>query len=368
MKPIMIFHPEGNLNVNPNLTGIVDILCEHGVRIHYYCHRKDGVPQSAWREDITYIFLENGVLRLVDSYALVIGVDRDGILVASKVAQHLRVPYGLITYEIFFADETGVAYKQPEIEACSKIQFAICQGDARSRELARENQIPLGKIIDIPVAGRGIRRGNRNPVLHTALKLPPEMKIVLYIGSVISKWAMTEALIANTRDWDENWVLVLHNRYDDDQYRQFRQYYSGMERVCFSPQSGLSFDEMQTLIHAADLGVALYQPTFANQYEGKNLEFLGLSSGKISSYLQHGIPVVVNDIGEMSKHVDDFQLGVHVRSLDELPARLSATHRDAIGIWRENCFGFFEKYLDLNVRIAPLLDWIGRLRRDGGAP
>ena len=84
-----------------------------------------------------------------------------------KVARQLNIPYGFISYEIFFAAETPPAFKQPEIDACAGISFAVCQGGERSRQLAVENQI-AAKIIDIPVAGRGVQpdseadRGDRS--------------------------------------------------------------------------------------------------------------------------------------------------------------------------------------------------------------
>jgi hypothetical protein len=196
--------------------------------------------------------------------------------------------------------------------------------------------------------------------LHATFGLPGEKKIALYIGSVISRWAMADELIANTLAWDDDWVLVLHNRYNDDHFQRFRQHHPDAERFRFTPQRNLSFDALQTLIQAADIGIALYQPTFANRYEGNNLKYLGLSSGKIATYLQHGVPVVVNDIGEMSGHVDAHHLGIHVHSLDELPARLRATDRAALEGWRENCYGFFERTLDLNARMAPLLEAVRR--------
>ena len=36
MKKIMVIHPEGNLNNNPNLAGIVEILCENGYVVDIY--------------------------------------------------------------------------------------------------------------------------------------------------------------------------------------------------------------------------------------------------------------------------------------------------------------------------------------------
>lgn len=358
MKKIMIVHGEGNLNVNPNLAGIVGILCEQGYQVHYYCPRLEGVPQTAPHSGVTYVFVENGQFRLIDKYSLVIGVDREGIIAAEMVANRLRLPYGLISYEIFFADETGNEFKQPEIAACANVRFAVCQGQERSRRLASENRIPLDKLIDIPVAGRGVRRGSRNNMLHATFNLPPEKKIALYMGSVVSKWAMVDDLILNARKWDNDWVLVLHNRYNDQDLLRLRLRQQHASWVYFTPQSGLPFDAMQPLLQAADLGIALYRPTFADVHEGNNLKYLGLSSGKIATYLQYGVPIVVNDIGEMSEHVDKCRLGIHIRSLDELPARLAAADRTVVEGWRENCYQFFAQELDLDKQIGPLLDAI----------
>lgn len=358
MKNIMILHGEGNLNVNPNLTGIVEILCAQGYRIHYYCPRLPGIPQTAPNSSVRYVFVENSQLRLIDTYSLIIGIDRDGVIAAAMVARQLHVPYGLISYEIFFADETGADFKQPEIDACAEVRFAVCQGSERSRQLVLENRIPADRIIDIPVAGRFVRRGERNHTLHSTLGLPPETKIALYVGSVVSAWTMVNDLILNTENWDDDWVLVLHGRYNDHDMQRFQQRHKPAKRVFFTPRSGLPFEALQSLVQAADLGIALYRPTFADAHEGNNLKYLGMSSGKISTYLQHGVPIVVNDIGEMADHVDEYQLGIHVHTLDELPARLRATDRATLGRWRENCYQYFERNLDLQTRINPLLDAI----------
>lgn len=357
MKTILLAHREGNLNVNPNLSGIVETLCEQGYCVHYYCAPAPGVPQAAPHPNVRYVFVENGPLRLLnEKYALVIGVDRAGIILASTIARHLNLPMGLISYEIFFAAEAGEAFKKPEIAACAGLRFAVCQGNERSRHLAIENRIPRDQIIDIPVAGRCVRRGERNSALHAMFGLPPETKIALYIGSVVSGWAMVGELIQSTREWGDDWALVLHGRYNDNDMLKLRHLYRQAERVHFTPQSALPWDKLQMLVQAADLGIALYKPTFTDIHDGNNLKYLGVSSGKIATYLQHGLPIVVNDIGEMADAVDEFGLGIHVHRVDQFPARLRGLDRARLASWREPCYRFFEQKLDLQTRIGPLLD------------
>lgn len=361
MKTILMIHREGNLNVNPNLSGIVETLCEQGYGVHYYCERAPGVPQAAPHPGARYVFVENGPFRLLDeNYALVIGVDRQGIILASKVAKHLKLPLGLISYELFFAAEAGAAFKQPEIAACEGIAFAVCQGNERSRQLAIENRIPPERVIDIPVAGRYVRRGGRSPMLHKMFGLPPTTKIALYMGSIVSAWAMLPEVVRSSREWGADWALVLHGRYNDNDMLKLRRLYAGAERVYFTPQGALPWDQLQSLLWAADIGIALYRPTFADIHEGNNLRYLGLSSGKIATYLQHGLPVVVNGVGEMAEHVENSGLGIRLHGIDELAPRLRALDRVALENLREPCYRFFEAQLDLQARIAPLLQAIGR--------
>ena len=47
MPHIMIIHPEGNINNNPNLTGIVEILCDQGYKVDIYSPRIGHIEQSA---------------------------------------------------------------------------------------------------------------------------------------------------------------------------------------------------------------------------------------------------------------------------------------------------------------------------------
>ena len=307
MTKIMVLHPEGSLDTNVNLAGLLTIFCEQGWQVHYYGPGVPGVSPVAPHPGVTIVPVADNHVSLIDTYDLIIGIDRDGIIFAASIARHFRVPCGFISYEIDFAAESGAAFKQPEIDACAGISFAVCQGVPRSAELARENHLDPAQIIDIPVAGRGVVRGPRETHLHEALGLPTDLKLALYMGSLAPEWAMVDELIASTREWDDSWMLVLHSRHAmPELVRETQRRHAGASRFRFTPRSGLPWDGLDSLLKSADLGVALYRPHLGNVqgHAGRNLRHLGLSSGKISSYLQHGVPVVVNDIGEISAAVD----------------------------------------------------------------
>ncbi|ETR67840.1 MAG: Glycosyl transferase family 2 [Candidatus Magnetoglobus multicellularis str. Araruama] len=89
----------------------------------------------------------------VQNYDFVIGIDR-GIIEAELISRAKKIPYALISYEIFFEAEAGAQFKSPEIKSCQNIEFAVVQDKVRAKMLSQENRIPLSKMIYIPVAGR----------------------------------------------------------------------------------------------------------------------------------------------------------------------------------------------------------------------
>ena len=372
---ILIIHPEGNINNNPNLSGIVEVLCENDFLVTIYSPKKHFYQKSPHYS--AKLTLRNSILegykwklvnavqnhfiisiifsifvRSIANYDFIIGVDQQGIIEANSIAKRLKIPYALISYEIMFRDESNEHFKNLEIRACNDITFAVCQDKLRGKKLSTENSIPLHKIIHIPVAGRGAKRGPKTKYLHKKLNIPSNKKIALYAGSLF-EFAMLDELIDGLAYWPEQWVFVLHDRYGifDNIANKIKPYID-TGRLYVSQDSISEHKDIHILLHAADIGIAFYRPTYKNANAGKNLEFLGLSSGKIATYLQHGLPIVTNEIGEMSDFIRTNDIGAVVPDISCVPDALNNL-RD-LEDCRNRCFTFFERRLDLN-RAAPLL-------------
>lgn len=378
----MILHPEGNINNNPNLTGIVEILCEQGYEVDIFSRRRDFHTQEApcpgaqiFLTDLvdpldTAILFAPGVQiseetiasvkRAFRQYDLVIGVDL-GITEACLTAKILKVPFGLISYELYFGAETGPEFKESEIIACRDVSFAVCQDKIRSACLAAENRIPIDKILNIPVAGRSVIARERSYALHEALGIDKNKKIALYIGTATAKWAGVEELLASTRTWDDSWVLVLHHRYGTIM-QQFIDNFGCGKNVYVSPFGTLPFDEMRRLLNAADIGIAFYTPLKGSRtHTGLNLEHIGLASGKIATYLQHDLPILINELGEMSEHVRNYSLGRVVTDFPDIGRILERIDVQELSTFAGKCQGFIKSHLDLDMTVEPLLDVISKL-------
>lgn len=389
MKHIMIIHPEGNINNNPNLKGIVEILCDGGFRVDIYSPRIDNIDQSAPCRGAKFVFSEreniiftttavipSGLfgkeeqllefIRLnIPRYDLIIGIDR-GIIEASILAKYFCVPYGLISYEILFSSETGQGYLAPDITASRNLAFAVCQDKLRSFHLTKENSISLPGIIEIPVAGRGVRREEKRSDLHEKLGISKDKKIALYIGSVTEKWSGIDRIIDGIDQWPEDWVLVVHQRYS--RYgEEFIRLVETKKNLFISPFSSLPYDRIGELIRSADIGLGFYLHQEGNIWAGNNLKYIGMASGKVATYLQYGLPILINEIGEMSDHTRQYNLGAVVESFSEIPSKLAWLSEELLSEQSANCYDFFEQKLDLNRMIEPLTSVICRLTKSEDA-
>lgn len=379
---ILIIHPEGNLNNNPNLSGIVEIFCEENYLVDVVSPKRR-FPQLAPCEGARLLLFDDRIVKYSSKipflkglskalshirmsqysrtdYKLIIGVDRDGVIEASYLSQLLGIPYGLISYEIFFKDETNAEFKNEETKACAHLAFAVCQDDVRSALLAKENHIPLEKIINIPVAGRGVRKGEKMQYLHNMLNISSNKKIALYMGS-IAKWSMIEELVQSVDSWPDEWVLVLHNRYGMNSKVRKLIGDKHSKSIYISKELYPKPGDLSEMLHSADLGIALYKPIFNEIYTGNNLKYLGLSSGKIAMYLQHGIPVLTNENGLISDYIRANGAGYVIDSINEIPELLESINQRECG--SEGAYALFKGKLDLEQQIGPLMNKVENMMR-----
>lgn len=377
MKRIAIIHPEGNFNNNPNLAGLLEILAE-SYRVDLYVNRSD-IEQSHPHPNITvypqsprHAFMHDAAC-LLPSIAvtspheaaksivsqlnrpdIVIGVDR-GIIEADALGQAWNIPCGLVSYEIYFADETSREFKLPEIIASSSVAFATCQDKSRASLLSRENEIPIQKFLYMPVAGRGTVPRKKSAAMHGALEIDPQRKLILYMGEISCAWSGIHQIIQHSVDWPEDWALILHHRYGNSAASDLITSIIGRKKknIYFSPFPSLPRDQMAEILNCVDLGLAFYKPVAGHPLSGKNLEVIGLASGKISTYLQHGVPVLTNKLGEASELIAAYEAGASVQDASAITEALPALNGRELS---ENCYRLFSEKLDLDLTVRPLLN------------
>ncbi|MFC1680205.1 hypothetical protein ACFL1S_00200 [Pseudomonadota bacterium] len=372
---ILMIHPEGNVNNNPTLSELVHELCERGARVTVLSQTRDH-PQVSTHPNmqlrlhgVSRSLLLRNFLRRVTALSLlrllvlpmlpkppadfVLGIDRDGIILASLLATCLRAPYALASFEIFFAAEVGCAYKAPEIKACRDIQFALVQDPLRGERLMEENRIPRERLLYAPVAGCGVRTG-RAGFLRQKLGISETTKIALSLGST-ADWTLVPEILETTRDWPQDWCLVVHHRYGQTGELEQCVEEMGAHNVYFSSEGHLPAKDLGVLLGDADVGLGFYKATFDDRYTGANLGYLGFASGKLSTYLQFGVPVLSNDIGPYSDAITEHGVGYRVSEVGEIARTLSRIPPRSPEK-AERCRHFFSEHLDAAITLPPVVD------------
>lgn len=338
-KRVALVYAHGNLDSIPSLCGACCLLAEKGYLVDIFTlSRQHYVPPVFSAERIAVLPLQappvkmrRGAWRLIPDafylpllvrarhrrmpYACVIGVDPEGLIEAAAMAQWVRVPFAYYSLELMFekelASDSARELKRRERELNRQAAFTVIQDPERGEALARENGIPMDRLVFVPNAPLGKACRVRSSYLRDKYRLAPDTKIVLNSGS-LDTWAGAHELIWSTREWPANWTLVCHTRYRqsylDGEYFKALKCMGRSGRVIFSTDP-VDRETYPEIVRSADVGVAFYVPQDNGPSVGDNLRLIGLSSGKMAYCLQAGIPVLVNEVASLRRLVQTYRCG-----------------------------------------------------------
>ncbi len=369
LKRILIIHPEGNAKNNPTIYCLINLLLEHHFQVSYLSSSPtsfssiDGVAfvsRSVTIEKLKRKLFSKycliwpsmlfSLIRNINFYKkcdLVISVDRDGLIEAAALSKFFSIPLIHFSFEIYFASETSKKFKQIEIEASKQVDLWVAQDDIRAQALIEENGLKKSKVIYIPVSSKG-RGETSEKRLRDDLGILPNKKVAMFMGSLYP-WTMFKEVLSQLALLPNEWVIIVNERYG-----QAKQYILELSinqslinrKVYISNHAVECVDKMGYVLSGIDAGLAFYSPTYDDPSTGLNLAKLGLASGKISTYLRYGVPVIMNEIGLISDMTRKHKFGVVVKGPGELPKAL----RDLESMQGagDNAKKFFDERLDFS--------------------
>jgi hypothetical protein len=375
-KRILIIHTDGNSFNNPSLKCIIDLLLEKGCQIDLR-YPRSGAPMPTLRgirflpfgkvlrriKSIVFdrlgsrwlatlcVFAEK--LVLYRSYDLIIGVDRQGLIEAGILHVLTRTPHAFMSFEIMFESETSSRYKALEREASKSASLWVVQDEARARQLQIENGLHALNRFLLPLASAGPGSFS-TPRLRDRLLVPQGMKVAIAIGSV-SGWSMIDRVLKSVAGWPRDWALIVHERYGRTKESLRTELAQAAhligQRIFISDSATEMVDDMGGVLSGVSVGLAFYEPDFKGPYTGKNLEHLGMASGKISTYLRYCVPVILNDIGLYPAEARRFGFGRVVESPEHIAEHLD---RCCDEHYRSCARSYFLRKLDFNIHAQEL--------------
>lgn len=371
MTDVLLVHPEGNFRGNPTMDALLRELADAGLSTAIVAGEVSRLDQSppapgidvlligGWRRQLLWRMLGR-VPRWAASLFLrlffplprahaQVGVDQSGIVLSDAWRCSTTGVRGYISFEIFFRDESPRRIKDAEVRACKGLDFAVAQDAVRADLLARENDIPRERILIVPVAPRGRPPDVDHGYIRDRFGIGGDAYVAVVVGSVAT-WSGSELLVECANRLPDDWVLVLHDRhgFSDTSIEELP------ERVHLSTRPVPGIEGLTRLLVDADVGIAFYTPTYDNPYVGDNLRHVGLASGKVGMYLQHGIPVIVNDQELLGRVVERAGVGVQIDGPDDFAQALDEISADLDG-YRERCQAFFWDHLEASSTLKPVV-------------
>ncbi len=374
---VAILHPFRFVDSIPTLVSVAAGLVERGAQISlFWCgNASDACVNPIWKEVIDIgEHSGHGIFSRVNElssrrktfarhlrereFDLVICVDAYGLVIGTPLARSRKVPVVYFSLELLFWREIHkfslFALKSTELIYIRQTSSVIIQDRPRANALRASTWYTPKRLHELPNAWPGEVVGGRSNVLRTRLGIPEGVNIVVHAGSC-SRWTLVAELAESAQAWPEGYVLAIQSRFSlgDSAYEARLKRAIDGRRVFFLGEPCPS-TELVKLLSGATIGVALYK-CIPEDMLGANLLLAGKSSGKFSTYLQAGLPVIVNRSAGLDGLVEKYRCGAVVERIEDcgmclktLTGRLKAAGDAARDCFRQEYCS--EKYL------PPVLD------------
>lgn len=356
MYPIAIITPKESIYTNPLLIALFEKLNEEKIDVFLIAPRQKAKNISGYKNifhlkyfpfyfsrfprrpfiimQVLFSYMYTAFILRKNKVKILVGIDPEGLVIGGRLNRILKGFLGYLSFEIIYKDELlGNAYfelmKKKEIEYSKKILFLAIQDDERKNLLLKENHIDATniKIFNVPVSPVATNR-IKNPDVGKKLGIPYDKKLVLYSGSIGDWTGASDILESLENFWDENFWLVIHS------HSEFTEGSALKERIDSLMLNGCpvslhnepfeAYSEYSSFVGNFDIGLVYYKPdSKQNIYKGKNTEFIGLSSGKFSTYMMLGIPVIFNGISYYKKLLEKYDFGAKTKNNEDMSACLA---------------------------------------------
>ena len=289
----------------------------------------------------------------------------------SIAAQETRLAYkkynqkskkhGIISFEIECWDEYEklspdiLALKKNSDHFLKTLDFVVIQDSMREKMFREQNTVnDKAKVFHIPVASLG--KHTREP-----RKLDLTRKVRLLHSGSAYKWSGMEWVINGIRSSiKSDYSLTIHSfeNINDNNFIKELEIINNEKRNMSFLSKVLSDLEHETFINDYDIGLAIYQNDTSNPGTlGRNMENIGLSSGKFSMFMKMGIPVIMKSHPFMLSLVSNKAIGFMLDSPSEWDKAIDYIARNYNAL-SKNCISFYENRLNPSNTMKPLFTFL----------
>lgn len=285
-----------------------------------------------------------------DPYYCFIGIEKKGLIWAGMLSEIFKCPLIYYSLELYLEDNPVLDRVYHLLNAERKFHKSsiatIIQDPLRAHALLKGNGIDYTNVIYLPVSSRGKVIKERSYFLHDRLKIDRNKKIILYFGGLDKTRSIAE-IVRSAVNLDKDSILVLHG-FGPKRYIQHLLSIADNDKVKFSFDF-VPEDQILELISSADIGIALYKTSNAND------RLVAFSASKIAYYTQCGVPIIAFDTESFRQLFESHHCIELIATFEEIPhkVRLILENYDH---YRHEAFAAYEDSYNFENNFARLID------------
>lgn len=316
---------------------------------------------------ISYVKIFFSVVLSVKQHKImhILAIDPYGLIMAGRVqrfCQKLQIHY--FSFELFFYNEVQVypvvtKFKNSEVYYTNKVTSIVIQDSKRKELLIKENNISpkFNNWHLIPVASTQRNITKRRKYLKSDFGLKFSDTVYVHSGSIASWAGIDELITAIEKGLPLGVYLLIHNRFPfdphDNKYQKLIELKKKGHNIIIHDAFFDSVDDYLDFLSCFDYGIAIYKSD-GGIYTGKNIEEIGLASGKFSAYMLAGLPTLLSNCGTYKEIIQHYKVGQIITEKYDLNYHIRMATLKNIN--KETCNLLYEQVLDPDKRLDCFID------------
>ncbi|QIL40672.1 hypothetical protein G7074_16210 [Pedobacter sp. HDW13] len=269
-----------------------------------------------------------------------------------RFSENINIHY--FSFEIFFHDELKaypkmLAIKNKEIYYSKNAHTVVIQDNERKCLLMTENKLPTStNWCLIPVSPAHYEcKPTKKKYNKSSFGLKETDVVYVHSGSV-SPWAGINQIIeAIEKGLPDNTYIFIHNRSkfnkSDGHHRQLFELKENGANLILHDGLFESYDEYYDFLLCFDYGITIYDPD-GGIFTGKNIEEIGLASGKFSTYMMLGLPTILSKCNTYKQIINDYAIGQIINDKNDLSYHIN--NHSLSKCKKSDCEQFYSMVLD----------------------
>ncbi|KAB8330533.1 glycosyltransferase family 4 protein [Scytonema tolypothrichoides VB-61278] len=399
-----IFFYEGHISIAPTIISLVKSLSEQGYCVFIYSTKHD-LPTFKIPNDrivaayfpkgynipaINIIYTVLGMLKLgmlvrvielllfisqsalytLKNYhlilpmnSIVIGVDANGSIASLLNFYFFKRQFAYLSLEIYppkYFGKLARIIKWLECLAYRKAECILIQDEDRFKSLGEFNNYDHKKVFYLPNStvsfdDKHDKLTNSNYWRNIFNLSEKEFPYIIIQAGMICDEVFSKELAYAFSFINNKSALIFHEKEKRDvQDTYIKSLIESNSHNLFLSLEPLPFERIDEIFASATIGLAFYRNV------NHNFAQIAKASGKLSFYLKHGKPVLVNNLESLSTIVEKYKIGIVIQNPSDHVEIQSAIELilSNYSFYSENAKKCFAEEFDFAKKVQPFLSYI----------